>query len=456
MKAHWRTLGVFTVRNIASLAFAAVSTANADDGLDIWHWRNAGPNLYLSAITHSAETGFVIVDQNGPLVQSVNSSALLFSPLGTTWQRRETGTNDLMTDRIAHGNGEYRAVRYSQYAFPAGEILRSTNGVDWSVLNLDFLEESLVVKATKFVNGRWIALGVPRTSVGFFPVECGEPFGPPCPPPHLRLFGAGSSWMDLEIPASWLGSEELNLAAADFAFGGGKYVVMAWVYSGDYFEPFARHRAALFAWSSPDGTNYVRSAPLVQSQISSVLNTFEQFPCNITHGNGRFVASVGLGHVFTSHDGYSWTTNATAGATTRDVAFGGGQFVAVGAKGGFTAGAIVTSTDGVNWNHRDPGAAELLKQVEYGNHRFVAIGGTNVVLQSGPIVTLDLTASREFKLSAPAQSEWRIEFTTDLNSTAPWEIWTTIQVSADPMTMLVPEFTGPRRFFRATLQESAE
>ncbi len=428
------------------------------DGLDRWHRRDAGASNYISALTYNPGGVFVAVDQNGPGDFSARPSALLTSKNGRTWERRQTGTNDLVTDRIAYGNGEYRAVRYSQYAFPGGEVLRSTNGVDWSVLNLDFFEEGLVVKSAEFVNGRWLMAGVPPG--GGIIIECGDPFGPPCPEQPLRVFGIGSGWIDLEVPTFGSGGT-LNLISADFAYGNGVWVVLAWLYRGEYFDAFGTKPVALFAWRSTDGTNFVRSPALLQSQ-ANLLNAAEPLRCSVVHGNGRFVAAAHVAGIYSSADGFSWTTNfPTPAATLRDVAFGGGQFVAVGATGGFSSGAMVTSADGVNWRHRDPGTPEFLRQVEYGSHTFLVTGGSfgesqpKLVLQSDPVLSLELRQGTEpqFTLSAPVISSCRIEFTSDLSGTAPWQVWTNIEVRADPLVFPAPVFTEPRRFFRAVMDQ---
>lgn len=440
------------MRALAVAASALGATSTQADGLDTWHRRYAYESNYISALTYRPGS-FVLVDQEAPGVFDQGSSALHTSVTGETWDRHPTGTNNLMTGCIAYGNGEYRAVRFSQYAFPAGTVLRSVNGVDWLPVDYGNGEFSYVMKSTKFINGRWLALGAVAPGVDM----CLDPFGFPCPPESfLVLFGAGAGSVDLEVPQSWLGNEELNLVSADFAYGNGTWVVLAWVYTGDYFDPTRGHRVALFAWRSTDGTNFVRSGPLVQSPVSGLVNAFEPLPCGVTHGHGRFVAVANNASIYSSADGLSWTTNAvTPSARLRDVAFGAGQFVAVGATGGFTAGAIVTSGDGLNWQHREPGTTEFLRQVEYGAHRFVVIGGTNVVLQSDTVISLGLSRGPEpqFTLSAPVWNPCRIEFTSDLNITDPWQVWTNIEVHTDPLVFPAPPLTEPRRFFRAVLDQ---
>lgn len=445
---------------VSATAVACLLTAIpvVADGLDHWHRRDAGASNYISALTYSPASGFVAVAQNGPLDFSGNSSALFTSQTGQTWESRPTGTNDLLTDRISHGNGQYRAVHWSQYPAPVGQLIRSTDGVEWTAE--DPLGEELAIKSVKYVNGHWMVVAGP-TGAPVIGIECGEPFGPPCPEQVLRLYLSpnGTSWrgVDLEVPRfGFLGGpfDMLGLVSADFAYGDSTWIVLAWVYQGSTFG-ITPPPVGLFAWRSVDGTNFVRSPVLFQTQ-ANLANSFEPLPCGVTFGNGRFVAVANTGAIYSSVDGLFWATNSVnPPASLRDVTFGTGQFVAVGSRTGFSSGAIVTSGDGLNWRHREPVTAELLRQVKYGAHRFVVIGGTKVVLQSDPVISLGLTRGPEprFTLSAPGASPYRIEFTSDIGSTAPWEVWTNVVVSMDPLVFPAPPVTESHRFFRAVMDQ---
>jgi photosystem II stability/assembly factor-like uncharacterized protein len=59
------------------------------------------------------------------------------------------------------------------------------------------------------------------------------------------------------------------------------------------------------------------------------------------------------------------------------VAFGGGQFVAVG-----ESGAIFTSASGRHWTQRRSGTESLLRDVAFGNGMFVAVGPGRALLAS--------------------------------------------------------------------------
>ncbi|NPV71707.1 MAG: hypothetical protein HPY55_13865 [Firmicutes bacterium] len=110
---------------------------------------------------------------------------------------------------------------------------------------------------------------------------------------------------------------------------------------------------------------------------------------------GKLVA-VGGGYpeggvILTSDDGATWTRaemkteqGGPVGAlvdletmSLKDVVYGDGRFVAVGNRG-----TILTSTDGLRWTLRGSGVEYQLEAVAYGNGMFVAVGEAGTVLTS--------------------------------------------------------------------------
>ena len=85
---------------------------------------------------------------------------------------------------------------------------------------------------------------------------------------------------------------------------------------------------------------------------------------------GLFVAVGDSGSAY-STDGVMWRPAATFPAGRfRGVAWGGGQFVAVG-----PSGRIATSPDGVTWTDRSPGGEEGYESIAYRASTFVAVTG---------------------------------------------------------------------------------
>lgn len=100
-------------------------------------------------------------------------------------------------------------------------------------------------------------------------------------------------------------------------------------------------------------------------------------------GNGLFVEVSRHGHLLTSRDGIVWADESRLIQTFfRDVAFGGGVFVAVGGSYLDVPGVILSSHDGSNWVRRCPQNRMNLNSVAYGHGLFVAVGDEGTILTS--------------------------------------------------------------------------
>ena len=98
----------------------------------------------------------------------------------------------------------------------------------------------------------------------------------------------------------------------------------------------------------------------------------------VAYGSGQFVAVGESGMVLQSYDGTNWTIPFSATTTTlMDVTCGAGRYVAVGANG-----TIVLSTNGLNWNSATSGTTETLNGIAYGLGYFVAVGENGTILVS--------------------------------------------------------------------------
>src|SRR5439155_25856476 len=75
----------------------------------------------------------------------------------------------------------------------------------------------------------------------------------------------------------------------------------------------------------------------------------------------------------------TWTARnpLLTGNTLTAIAYGNGQFVAVGQKG-----TVLNSADGVDWVQRQSGTQSNLLAVAYGSGRFVTVGEGNTLLSS--------------------------------------------------------------------------
>jgi hypothetical protein len=114
---------------------------------------------------------------------------------------------------------------------------------------------------------------------------------------------------------------------------------------------------------------------------------------SVAYGGGQFVAVGNQGAILTSVDGVNWLQQQS-GATNQlnAIAYGKGRFVAVGGEQRYSVPldqytnltVVLTSPDGVNWDqHRFENQDELFG-ITYGNGQFVAVGGffTTLILSS--------------------------------------------------------------------------
>lgn len=92
-------------------------------------------------------------------------------------------------------------------------------------------------------------------------------------------------------------------------------------------------------------------------------------PRAVTFGADRFVVVASTRSAF-STDGAAWFSYESD-FKFRDVTYGAGKFVAVGARGG--EGGVAVSVDGAEWAPTQVGGDELTA-IAYGNDRFVAVG----------------------------------------------------------------------------------
>lgn len=96
---------------------------------------------------------------------------------------------------------------------------------------------------------------------------------------------------------------------------------------------------------------------------------------------GTFAVAVGdNGRIYTSTDGTTWTSRTSGtGEDLRDVAYGGGRWVAVGTAVGVDE-CIITSTDGITWSSLALGPASTVSHVVYDaeSEKFLVFVGTTV------------------------------------------------------------------------------
>jgi hypothetical protein len=137
------------------------------------------------------------------------------------------------------------------------------------------------------------------------------------------------------------------------------------------------------------------------------------------------------------------------------IAYGNGQFVAVGDSGTSDSDAIMNSVDGMNWIERQSGMEGFLYGIAYGNGKFVAVGTGGTILQSGSIINLSITPNAgtgllTLSLEGPTGLDYSIQSSTNLTS---WQTLTNV-TSLQPTVVIFDAMpaAAERAFYRAYSQ----
>ena len=127
--------------------------------------------------------------------------------------------------------------------------------------------------------------------------------------------------------------------------------------------------------------------------VNHIPQQFQQELNDVTYGNGMFVAVGNSGAIMTSPDAGIWT--AATSPTDRiiySIIYVNGTFVAVGGGAGApnrTASGIFVSSDGLNWQVRDPGLDMAYRGITYGiaygsaSNTLIIVGEYGLIAGSG-------------------------------------------------------------------------
>jgi hypothetical protein len=347
-----------------------------------------------------AQNLFVVVGDEGKI---------LTSPDGITWTERDSGTSRDI-DFVTHGNGVFVATG-AQMSFhiltssdginwtvqrngsvpsyllktywtgdqfvangPLGHVYTSTDGISWTrVLRV----------TTVFFNGAVYGAGL---HVGVY--RDGT----------IRTSTDTTAWDS--VPSGT--TEELH----DVLFEGGRFLVvgangtvltspdgLVWTtqttgYSGnllsvsfgdDRYVAVGENGAIL---SSVDGVSWVPKTAEETTSYSWSFRQFVEFSGQV-YGVGEGVAVFSDPLNFQPIDlGFKWGEDGSLAAITH----GQGLLVAVGSDG-LGGGVVLTSPDGANWSLQDWGGDEFLTDVIFHQGNFVAIGTNGTIVTSSDGVT---------------------------------------------------------------------
>ncbi|MGE5484660.1 MAG: S-layer homology domain-containing protein [Ignavibacteriales bacterium] len=338
-----------------------------------WRFVNPAPwNDDLHDIVF-AEGRFTAVGRGG---------AVLTSADGVSWAVHRTGTSAEFWN-IAYGDGTYVVAGGGGGNTPA-VALSSDDGIRWTQrIRFDNGE----IRDVSYGDGRFVAWGfvwpeeeterVTLTSVDGVRWEQQRPKTP---------FPSSSYSVDyVEGCFFALGGERITGASRDglewestpvdaeylfgLACGGGKFVAVG----GGYPEGGV-------ILTSNDGAAWTRAEMMTEQggPVGALVDLQTMSLKDVAYGGGRFVAVGNHGTILTSTDGLRWTLRASGVEYQLEaIDYGNGMFVAVG-----EAGTILTSRDGIEWTSCVEGTRRALSGVAYGAGRFVAVGQSGRVAVS--------------------------------------------------------------------------
>ncbi|HYG58777.1 MAG TPA: hypothetical protein VD902_12030, partial [Symbiobacteriaceae bacterium] len=312
-----------------SLSLLLVGTGRAETGLTdsglVWTSRQSGSREWFHGIAAGAGS-VVVVGDNGEIVTSAD---------GNKWSRRTSGTVSNLTD-VAYGGGKFVAVGAE------GAVLTSDNGSSWSRQKAGTQNQ---FNGVAYGGGRFVAAGNAGT---------------------LLTSVDGTAWTAVaSVP---------DVKLYGIAHGGGLFVAVG--YEGTVL-------------TSADGLSWTTRSSGTTAYLSGV-----------AYGNGRFLA-VGEGDtVLSSPDGKSWTKHNPAGMGgfgLWSVAYGNDQFMAVGGIGN-----ILSTRDGAEWVRHDTGQVfSFLEDVAFVGGQFVAVGNDGTIRTSGSAVLKPPPAEQGDEAPAP-------------------------------------------------------
>lgn len=409
-------------RSVFLVGVCAAQLGLGADPLDSWTASNLGIPNGLGAMTFGS----------GKFVAVGNTVAT--SPDGVTWMQGNSGITNAGLFGIVYGGGEFVAVGGDpQFGSYAAVIATSPDGITWTQRSSG--TTNAVLSAVAYGNGQYVAVGYDGNN---------------------GVIVSSSDAVNWATRVSSTTRSNLPPAFTSVGFGNGTFVALA---PGSSPPSVATSSDAINWTITPGGV-------------------YSSGPTALTFGNGQFVAAGGYPAMdehsnppdfgthfllFTSPDGINWTqrTNILSGAPSliafTGVAYGGGEFVAVGPLNLVDTNGrpmVYSSPDGTNWLGHDLGIGP--SAVGYGNGQFIGLAGTNVV-QSGVIGKLGASLSPasgiiQGTITGVTGQSYAIKASTNL---AAWGLLTNVTINTNG----VAQFSDPlrtslrQRFYQALLAQ---
>jgi hypothetical protein len=320
---------------------------------------DAGYNIQTGAVTDSFND---IAFSNGIYVAVANNGVIYSSTDGYNWSARTSGVvNNLTT--VCVGN-VYRIVNgsnVSSVGFVAGgsggTVLTSVDGLTWMNSTLG------------------VAAGI--TSIGF-----GN---------NLFVATLDNGYVATSVGAqTWQFQTIFNTALTDVTYGANNWLVVG-------VQGKSAHSNDGQVWTVNNqlvvGSNvldfnavsfrvgaFVASASgqmLISTDATNWALTFVDAVHSICYGNGIYLAVGDNGHILSTPDLNSWSTQQIGSYNLRHVIYDGARFIAVG-----DVGTIQISSDGVNWATKSSDTNVALTGVAFNGSVYVAVGALGTVSYS--------------------------------------------------------------------------
>jgi uncharacterized delta-60 repeat protein len=361
-----------------------------------------------TTVASSLEAGMVF--GKGLYVAASTGGGILSSPNGIDWTQRYFSTTGLRD--IAFGGDLFVAVG------SAGTLLTSSDGINWTPRNAG---TTTTLTGVTYSGSKWVIVTggttvvtstngttwTAATSTGggvAEDVEFGADLFVACGPGGvIRTSSDGLTWNTRVSNATNDLTSVSFLNNLFVAVGGGGTIVT----SPDGIVWNARSSSVtndLIGAAYGDGRFIVGYSGVgCVTSTNGVTWSNQPFPEGsirvAVFANNQFVAGGNNGNVWTSPNGTEWTRRASiTGRNLRDVAYGNGRFVAVS---NFAGAGFATSTDGVDWTAGSgaAGATGTFNGVGYGGGLFVGVGPGLIATTADGVNWTARTPSGSFTLN---------------------------------------------------------
>src|ERR1044071_2335709 len=355
----------------------------------------------LRAVAFSSDR-FVAVGDGGIIVLSTNAN---------NWLRQQSPTTSALYG-LTFGGGRFVAVG------DAGSVLKSTNGNDWLIANAGVTNN---FRAIAFGNGEFVALTVDSRLMRSIDASAWDRStnGVPSSSSLLGVYFGGGLFVACGAGTILVSSDGLNWTNTSVstpatlrcgAYGNGIFVAAGWGYFGTGQVALSTNGVN---WTSENGMNFtafcfgggllvgvgessVEWTPDANSWSYANVGTVNGLR-GIAFGMGQYVAVGDSGAIFTTTNLSTWTPRNASVCPIQ--AFAEGNGISVGIT--FNCAMVYSSEDSIHYiQRRDCGG--FLTSIKFENGLFVAYGSVGVLLSAngtnwtsisppctGPIFSMD-------------------------------------------------------------------